>query len=171
MLRLCIALSARSIHVQRVTARNPRCANATAVHPACLVAFSGQAEGRAIALRAKEGICRPTNICSQSFHRCSTVLDTQHLLPLLRPIVPIVLSRGKGNTENCANSASVGSGEHREHVESICRKLGTDWEQDWEHREQLILPPSISPFQPCALPLPVALPAQEAQTAGGAVFV
>ena len=29
------------------------------------------------------GICRPTDICSRSFHGCSTVLDAQHLLSLL----------------------------------------------------------------------------------------
>src|SRR4051794_20224197 len=57
------------------------------------------------------------------------------------PIVPIVPGCEKGIQENGGNSAIVGNGEHREHVESICRNLGTDWEQDWEHREQLILPP------------------------------
>src|SRR5215831_4240030 len=51
------------------------------------------------------------------------------------------------------------------------RKLGTDWEQKWEHWEHLLLPPAISPFQPGTVSLPVALPAEEAQAAGGAVLV
>jgi hypothetical protein len=56
---------------------------AAAVHPACLVAFSGQVEGRAIAVRAKARYLPPTDICSQSFHGCSTILDAQHLQSLL----------------------------------------------------------------------------------------
>ena len=45
--------------------------------------FQARSKGGQLQSGPRLGICRPTDICSQSFQVCSTVLDAQHLLSLL----------------------------------------------------------------------------------------
>jgi hypothetical protein len=45
--------------------------------------FQARTKGGRLQSGTRLGICRPTDICSQSFHGCSTVFDAQHFLSLL----------------------------------------------------------------------------------------
>src|SRR3954467_2654032 len=54
---------------------------------------------------------------------------------------------------------------------SQAHKLGTHWEQDWEHREHSGTGSPIAPFQGHALAIAIALPAECTEAASDPVFV